>query len=478
MTVKGNKGTNAPPAKTVRNPTSHHFEFMGPHLSPLVVVGLGIVPTLLNSLCSDSQCPQVPTAASKEAVIEMLVVTYQRTVATVTQDQLVLATIVVLSWYAWQAVLYLVLPGKIATGTLIRDGTRLTYPINAFSAMILSYLTLGAISYQYGSAPLLWVANNTLPLCLSSTGLSVIQSLALYAASFRYVTVNADAKSQKDGKDATRLPALLAVGGNSGYPFYDFFIGRELNPRIFGFDLKYFCELRPGLIGWTILNAANAVKQGVFVGENADDWELIAMSVSNSMWLVLVFQLYYVVDALWNEQAILTTMDITTDGFGFMLNFGDLVWVPFTYTLQSKFLAMFPVNLSTPAVAGLIALKLFGLYMFRGANGQKNAFRTDPNSPECKHLKFIETKRGTKLLVSGWWGFARHVNYTGDWLMALSWCLPTGFLTPITYFYAFYFAILLWHREMRDELACKEKYGEDWKRYCAIVKYRFVPGIY
>ena len=31
---------------------------------------------------------------------------------------------------------------------------------------------------------------------------------------------------------------------------YDFFIGRELNPRIGSFDLKIFCELRPGLIGW------------------------------------------------------------------------------------------------------------------------------------------------------------------------------------------------------------------------------------
>lgn len=35
-----------------------------------------------------------------------------------------------------------------------------------------------------------------------------------------------------------------------GNPLYDFFIGRELNPRIGNFDFKYFCELRPGLIGW------------------------------------------------------------------------------------------------------------------------------------------------------------------------------------------------------------------------------------
>jgi hypothetical protein len=29
---------------------------------------------------------------------------------------------------------------------------------------------------------------------------------------------------------------------------------RELNPRVGNFDLKVFCELRPGLIGWMVLN--------------------------------------------------------------------------------------------------------------------------------------------------------------------------------------------------------------------------------
>lgn len=39
------------------------------------------------------------------------------------------------------------------------------------------------------------------------------------------------------------------------------------------------------------------------------------------------------------QPAIFTTMDITTDGFGFMLSVGDLVWVPFTYSLQVCVLA-------------------------------------------------------------------------------------------------------------------------------------------
>ena len=52
------------------------------------------------------------------------------------------------------------------------------------------------------------------------------------------------------------------------------------------------------------------------------------------MLLVNAFHLLYVADGLWFEPCILTTMDITTDGFGFMLAFGDLTWVPFTYSLQ------------------------------------------------------------------------------------------------------------------------------------------------
>ncbi len=30
-------------------------------------------------------------------------------------------------------------------------------------------------------------------------------------------------------------------------------------------------------------------------------------------------------------------MDIVHDGFGFMLLFGDLAWVPFTYTVQARY---------------------------------------------------------------------------------------------------------------------------------------------
>lgn len=57
------------------------------------------------------------------------------------------------------------------------------------------------------------------------------------------------------------------------------------------------------------------------------------------------------------QEAILTTMDITTDGFGFMLAFGDLVWVPFTYTVQARYLVDHPVELSYPQIALVLAVE-------------------------------------------------------------------------------------------------------------------------
>nr|MCH1932833.1 ERG4/ERG24 family protein [Shewanella shenzhenensis] len=60
-------------------------------------------------------------------------------------------------------------------------------------------------------------------------------------------------------------------------------------------------------------------------------------------------------DALWYEDSVLTNMDIIHDGFGFMLVFGDLAWVPITYSLQAKILLYHPQPLWLP-MAFLICL--------------------------------------------------------------------------------------------------------------------------
>nr|XP_057933976.1 delta(14)-sterol reductase TM7SF2 isoform X2 [Doryrhamphus excisus] len=298
-------------------------------------------------------------------------------------------------------------------------------------------------------APLGHLFQLMLPLAVCAIGASFVLSAYLYLRSF------------------LAPPHALASGGTTGNPLYDFFIGRELNPRIGHFDLKYFCELRPGLIGWVVINFSMLMKEVELAG-----------SPSLAMILVNVFQLLYVADALWNEEAVLTTMDIVHDGFGFMLVFGDLAWVPFTYGLQAAFLVGHPQALSPLGAAAIITLNGIGYYIFRKSNSQKNQFRRNPAHPSVARLETIATSTGKRLLVSGWWGLVRHPNYLGDLLMALAWSLPCGFSHLLPYFYVIYFTVLLVHREARDERQCRAKYGLAWDTYCRRVPYRILPYIY
>jgi len=53
-----------------------------------------------------------------------------------------------------------------------------------------------------------------------------------------------------------------------------------------------------------------------------------------------------------------------------------------------------------------------------------------------------------------------------------------GLSSPLPYFYPIYFAVLLIHRELRDEEKCHKKYGKDWDAYCEKVRWRIIPYVY
>lgn len=134
-------------------------------------------------------------------------------------------------------------------------------------------------------------------------------------------------------------------------------------------------ELRPGLILWLLLDVCMAVKQHSALGR-----------ITDSMILVIAFQAIYVVDAMYNEAGILTQMDITTDGFGFMLAVGDLTWVTFTYGLQTRYLALFPRDLGVAWTLAILATNGLGYYIFRISNDEKNTFRLGQN-PKSQFLE-------------------------------------------------------------------------------------------
>lgn len=356
---------------------------------------------------------------------------------------------IVLLWLLFQAVLSLLPVGKLAEGMPLKIGKTLKYRINGFYALLLMAVAVGVALYQ--EVDLSYIHAHFLQFYTSALLIVTLLSIYLFIRS-RWAS-----------------EVELAPGGNSGYFIYDFFMGRELNPRIKNFDIKFFCEMRPGLMGWVLINFA--MLQAEMKHQNLEN-------PSPAMLLVNIFQLLWVVDGFWHEEKLLTMMDIVYDGFGFMLTFGDLAFVPFTFTCQAYYLVSHPNELSVFWIITLIAMNGVGYYIFRKANSQKFAFRKNPSDPAVSHLKTIPTATGKSLIVSGLWGCVRHPNYLGDIIMGLAWSLPCGFNHLIPYFYLIYLITLLVHRNARDERQCRKKYGSAWDEYCKAVPYRIFPGIY
>ncbi|KAJ2999018.1 hypothetical protein HDV02_003711 [Globomyces sp. JEL0801] len=262
-----------------------HFEFLGPHGVIATILAVPTIVFLLFPLCSKHGCPP-PIDQWNSAIV------FNSSLIDPVAFKVILSVL----------------------GAPTPNGLRLTYNINGLNSFFLIIGTLFVSILYSGLTPLLWIADNQFQLSIAASILSSLLALSLYIASFRSPTI------------------VLAEGGNSGYHHYDFWMGRELNPRLFNsIDLKFLCELRPVLIGWLILNLSSAAKQYSELGY-----------VTNSMVIVLVGQGYYVFDALWNEQAILTTMDITTDGFGFMLVFGGDWIMSFAWCLPCGFSSPIP----------------------------------------------------------------------------------------------------------------------------------------
>jgi len=370
-------------------------------------------------------------------------------------------------------------------------GTLLTRA--ALASSLFTLVICAAGTYAQGAEFPLWTF-------ISDNYLQILTTNILFAyalATFVYVRSFSVKPGNRQFRD-------LAAGGHTGNMMYDWYIGRELNPRVTlpfigEIDIKEWMEVRPGLLGWALLDWAFVAKQYRTFGY-----------VSDSILFISIVQTLYVLDCHVVEPNILTTMDITTDGLGFMLCFGDIVWVPFLYSQQTRYLSTHPNHLGTVGLVAVSAILLAAFAIFRLSNSQKNTFRTSPNDPSVANLKYIETKAGTRLLISGWWGIARHINYLGDWLQSWPYSLPTGLAgytilsagtraegaavmldgrevvagdakgwgMIFTYFYILYFAVLLIHRDGRDDEKCSRKYGEDWEKYKKIVRWRIVPYVY
>ncbi|KAF2594751.1 hypothetical protein F2Q70_00043806 [Brassica cretica] len=246
-----------------------------------------------------------------------------------------------------------------------------------------------------------------------------------------------------------------------------------------------FFFVRAGMMGWLLINLSILAKSV------QDD------SLSQSMILYQIFCALYILDYFVHEEYMTSTWDIIAERLGFMLVFGDLLWIPFTFSIQAcncvfdnepvhrNFILLSSwhgwwllhnkVQLTAPAIVANCFVFLIGYMVFRGANKQKHIFKKNPKTPIWGKPPVVV---GGKLLASGYWGIARHCNYLGDLMLALSFSLPCGISSPVPYFYPIYLLILLIWRERRDEVRCAEKYKEIWAEYLRLVPYRILPYVY
>ena len=229
----------------------------------------------------------------------------------------------------------------------------------------------------------------------------------------------------------------------------------------------------------TALLGLNAVSSAAYhVGQHPE-------AVNPGLLLHTAMWVWFVVDYFCFERAQLYTFDIIEERLGFKLVFGCIVVYPCVYPVALWGLADLPGPDIDPAwqplwLAGAAAVFLVGWVITRGANLQKYTFKRFPERAFLGFMRPATLTDGKRtILCSGFWGKARHLNYTGDILEALGMALALGYFTsPWAWVFFVYLTIFFVSRERMDDGRCAGKYGDLWSEYRGKARYRLVPGVY
>uniref|UniRef100_A0A804MT39 Delta(14)-sterol reductase n=1 Tax=Zea mays TaxID=4577 RepID=A0A804MT39_MAIZE len=213
------------------------------------------------------------------------------------------AVVVLLAYLGYLAAAGAILPGKLVDGALLPDSSRLHYRCNGLLSLLL-LLGLSAFGVYMGWMSPTVVADMGLELLSVTFIFSVIVSFALYIAGI------------KSGHKSSSLRPHV-----SGSFMQDWWFGVQLNPHFMEVDLKFFF-VRAGMMAWLFINLSLFAKS-YFAG-----------SANLSVILYQFFCAWYIIDYFVHEEFMTSTWDIIAERLGFMLVFGDLVFIPFTFTIQ------------------------------------------------------------------------------------------------------------------------------------------------
>eukprot|EP01031_Cornospumella_fuschlensis_P045032 gene45032-55086_t len=213
-----------------------HYEFGGPVGALGVIFGLPIVIYGLYFLCNDSVCLHNPLTFDWKGWLASLP----------TVDKLFSweATTIFLGWMGAHVLMERTLPGPSVEGTTLPNGQKLTYVI---SGHLQFWITLVLIFYGVPRIIVDTAGNSSL---LSSViniqGFSALDLTLVYKYYVQLITASvlfSFLLSFYLFFSSYWGDKILAKGGDTPSAIYNFFIGRELNPRIGSLDLKEFCEL-------------------------------------------------------------------------------------------------------------------------------------------------------------------------------------------------------------------------------------------
>jgi len=251
----------------------------------------------------------------------------------------------------------------------------------------------------------------------------------------------------------------------------DFYLGRLENPQLWGgrIDAKM----------WLYLIGAVMLELNI-LSFAAHHHLLYGAAASKGIFLCAGLLTYFLIDYLTFEEVHLYTYDLFAERVGFKLGWGCIAFYPYFYSVPLWSTVDLPSANTPTYVLALYALVFFsGWCLARGANMQKYFFKKDPNR-SFLGIKPESITDGNKiLLVNGFWGLSRHINYLGEILMATGIVLCVGQpLLPYPWLYPFYYVVLLFPRQIDDDKRCALKYGALWDEYLKRVPYRIIPYIY
>ncbi|XP_063413907.1 delta(14)-sterol reductase LBR-like [Mytilus trossulus] len=356
-------------------------------------------------------------------------------------------SVVYIAWLLCQWMLYLVNVGEVIQGPVLKQGKRLNYRLNGFFSMVVNIIGFLIATLCGFKVAVIFEKITELV-----TIACLVQFLISFILLFTQKTEN--------------LPEYsINPVANRGNILEDWLVGKSISPRIGFLDLK-FVFARTGMSALALLNFSVLAK---YYEDNK--------TTNYTLLLAIAMVLVYTADNLYNESNIVYIREMSRDGCGITL-LVYLIGIPLEYGLVVSYVGTTKFELPWYCLLCIAVFFLLGYWTYRSSNNEKSQFRANPNDPRFKDYETITTASKTNLLVSGWWGISRHPNYLGDIIMHVAMSFAAGFTNVLPHLNAFLIVSMLLQRERLDFEECKNKYGDDWERYCKRVKWGVIPYIF